>query len=112
MRRLIVPILLAVVLSVLLIAFFESTPLTPPLASRQGRPVDTLMRAMFMIAPIVFSLVLSFIVDLRYCSSLAAITSCRLASHRTSKWEIDSWWIWSSRTMNPWQSSPRYGNLR
>jgi len=102
MRRLIVPILLALVLSVLLILFFESTPFTPPLSSQQGRPVDALMRAMFMIAPIVFSLVLSFIITLRYCSSLPAITSCRLASDTTSKWEIDSWWIWSSRTMNPW----------
>lgn len=61
MKRLIIPIALTIVLSIVLILFFQSVDLTPPLASRQGRSIDTLLRVLFILASIIFSLVISFL---------------------------------------------------
>ncbi len=61
MRKVIIPIALTIVLSILLILAFESVDLTPPLASRQGRPIDALFRVLFALASVIFSLVISFL---------------------------------------------------
>jgi cytochrome c oxidase subunit 2 len=61
MKKAIIPIVLTVVLSVVLILVIESADLTPPLASRQGRSIDTLLRVLFGLAAIIFSLVMSFL---------------------------------------------------
>ena len=61
MKRLIIPIALTIVLSIVLILFFQSVDLTPQLASRQGRPIDAMLRVLFILASIIFSLVISFL---------------------------------------------------
>jgi cytochrome c oxidase subunit 2 len=61
MKKAIIPIVLTVVLSVVLVLVIESADLTPPLASRQGRSIDVLLRVLFILAAVVFSLVMSFL---------------------------------------------------
>ena len=61
MKKAIVPLVLTIILSIVLILFFENVELTPPVASRQGRSIDTLLRVLFILASIIFSLVMSFL---------------------------------------------------
>jgi cytochrome c oxidase subunit 2 len=61
MKRLIIPIALTIVLSIVLILFFQNVELIPPVASRQGHPIDALLRVLFVLASIIFSLVISFL---------------------------------------------------
>lgn len=61
MKRFIIPILLAIVIAVPLIILFESVDLTPVLASEQGRDVDMLLRVLFILASIIFALVMAFL---------------------------------------------------
>lgn len=61
MKRFAVPIFSTVVLSAVLIVLFMRLDLTPALASQQGRPIDTLLRALFALAAVIFSLVISFL---------------------------------------------------
>jgi cytochrome c oxidase subunit 2 len=62
MKKFIVPILSTIVLSAVLIALFLNYDLTPILASREGAGIDTLLQALFIVASVVFSLVMSFVV--------------------------------------------------
>ena len=61
MKKLIVPILSTIVLSTLLIVAFENADLLPMLSSTQGARIDTLMRVLFIVSSIAFSLVTSFL---------------------------------------------------
>jgi cytochrome c oxidase subunit 2 len=61
MKKLIVPILSTVVLSVLLIVAFENADLLPRLTSAQGERIDALMHVLFVVSSIAFSLVISFL---------------------------------------------------
>ncbi len=61
MKKLIVPILLTVLFSALLIVAFESADLLPQLTSLQGARIDALMRVLFIVSSIAFSLVISFL---------------------------------------------------
>ncbi len=61
MKKFIVPILSTIVLSTILIVVFQTIPLTPMLASVQGRDVDVLMRALLSLSSVIFSLVVSFV---------------------------------------------------
>ena len=62
MKRFVIPIVMAAVMSALLVTLFWNVDLTPPLASQQGISVDALLRRLFILASIVFSLVISFII--------------------------------------------------
>ncbi len=62
MKRLVTPILFTVVISFLLVAVFQRVDLTPLLASRQGQPIDALIRLLFIIASVIFALVIVFFV--------------------------------------------------
>ncbi len=61
MKRFIVPILLTFVIAIPLIILFENVDLTPVLASEQGRDVDQLLRVLFILASVVFGLVIAFL---------------------------------------------------
>ena len=61
MKRFIVPILLSFVIAIPLIILFESVDLTPVLASEQGQNVDQLFRILYILASIVFGLVMGFL---------------------------------------------------
>lgn len=61
MKKFIIPILLTIVIAVPLIIFFESVDLTPVLASEQGRDVDMLLRILFILASVIFGLVMAFL---------------------------------------------------
>jgi cytochrome c oxidase subunit 2 len=61
LKRFAVPIFLTIVLSAVLIVLFMRLDLTPALASRQGGPIDMLLQALFVLAAVVFSLVISFL---------------------------------------------------
>jgi cytochrome c oxidase subunit 2 len=61
MKRFIIPILLAIVIAVPLIILFENVDLTPVLASEQGQNVDELFRVLYILASIVFGLVMGFL---------------------------------------------------
>lgn len=61
MKRFVIPILLSIVIAVPLVIFFESVDLTPVLASEQGRDVDALLRVLYIIASIIFGLVMAFL---------------------------------------------------
>jgi cytochrome c oxidase subunit 2 len=61
MKRFIIPVLLTIIIAVPLIIFFGSVDLTPVLASEQGRDVDALFRVLYIIASIIFALVMSFL---------------------------------------------------
>lgn len=61
MKRFIVPILLTFVIAIPLIILFETVDLTPVLASEQGRNVDQLFRILYILASIVFGLVMAFL---------------------------------------------------
>ena len=60
MRRAIVPIVSTIVLSTVLIAAFWNVEILPKVSSAQGQSVDQLFRVLFIIAAIIFSLVVSF----------------------------------------------------
>jgi cytochrome c oxidase subunit 2 len=61
MKRLVVPLLLTVVISIPLVAFFLRVDLTPILAGQQGQPVDSLLRLEFGIAAAIFVLCMVFL---------------------------------------------------
>ena len=61
MKRFATPIILTIVLSVVLVALFMNVDLTPAAASSQGRSIDAVMRALFALSAIIFSLVVSFL---------------------------------------------------
>ncbi len=61
MKRLTVPIVTTIVLSVALILLFQRVELLPSLASQQGRSIDLLLKILFSLAAVIFSLVISFL---------------------------------------------------
>ncbi|MCP4537922.1 MAG: cytochrome c oxidase subunit II [Chloroflexi bacterium] len=61
MKKLIVPILFTIVLSTLLVVAFENADLLPQLTSVQGARIDALLRLLFIISSIAFSLIISFL---------------------------------------------------
>ncbi len=60
-QRWLIPTLSTIALAVLLSALFLRLDLTPPLASQEGVLVDRLLKALFVLAAVVLSLVLSFL---------------------------------------------------
>jgi len=62
MRKIVVPALLTVVVSLVLMTLFLRIDLTPVLASRQGEPIDGLIRLLFAIAAVIFALCMVFLV--------------------------------------------------
>ncbi len=60
MRKLTVPLLITVVLSVPVALWFWRTDLTPELAAREGQPIDFLLRLEFAIAGVIFVLCMVF----------------------------------------------------
>ncbi len=61
MRRVAIPVLLTVVISIPLALYFLRVDLTPVLASQQGQSVDWLFRLEFAIAAVIFALCMVFL---------------------------------------------------
>ncbi|MFQ5857088.1 MAG: cytochrome c oxidase subunit II [Anaerolineae bacterium] len=61
MRRLAIPILLTIVISIPLAVVFLRVDLTPALAGQQGQAVDSLLRLEFSIAAVIFVLCMVFL---------------------------------------------------